>query len=79
MQSKQIGKREMITLLRAAIAHEDAYIAASAGNDNPQVVEMANKARGRVGAFEAVLGAIERRERYQLRVYAVGHIGVSGV
>ena len=78
MRTEPIKKAELIELMEAARDTAQAYIEASEGNDNPQVVSMADRAQGRKDAFNAVIRALTFRERYGLRVFAAGHIGVKG-
>ena len=59
----------MIKLLKAAIAKDKRFIAGNERDINPQVVEMVNKAKGRVDAFEAVLDAL-RGDTCFLRIMA---------
>lgn len=77
MRTEPIKKQELLELVQAAKEHQQGYIDRSKGNDNPQVIELANLAQGRVDAFEAVERALTHREKYNLRVYGAGHIGVE--
>ena len=78
MRTEPIKKAELLELLTAARDTSQGYIDASDGSDNPQVIDMNNRAQGRADAFDAVIRALTHRERYGLRVFAKGHIGVSG-
>ena len=78
MKSNPIGRKELLELVTLARDRQRAYVDASAGNTNPQVIELADLAKGRADAFDAVLRALEYRERYPLRVFGAGHIGVTG-
>lgn len=75
---KPIPKAEIVELLTAAIERNKRFIDECLANDNPQVEEMVHHAQGKVMAFESVLYALTRHERYGLRVEAAGHIGVVG-
>lgn len=73
-----IKKKELIELIEAAIGRNAGYAEACEGNDNPQVVEMATRAQGKVDAYYNVLRALTYNERYMLRVDGAGHIAVQG-
>jgi len=75
--TNRIGKQELVQLITDAMENQHQYVERSKGNDNPQVIELSDLAQGRADAFQAVLWALTRNERYGLRVYGAGRIDVS--
>ena len=48
-------KLQLIDILRKQIANEQQFIELMENEQNPQIVEMVNKAKGKIDAFEDVL------------------------
>lgn len=54
-KSKPLTPAQQRNKVAQALANEKAFIAECAGETNPQVIEMRNRAQGRADALEAVL------------------------